>query len=296
MKDKRLVIKLKNNTAGALDSVIRKYSAYIYTVVYNVLSGKMTEEDIEETVSDAFIKLWQNSGNLREDKPLLPYLSVIALNLARNRLRENKSYAFCDNSILEAVQGDDFFEKIEKSETVNMVLEAAENCLKEQDREIFIRYYFYGERLEKISAFLGLTLSNSKTKLCRARKKIREYLTERGTALKRSKAFIMDYRLLEYKKIRKYTIRKSVRDKLKRMKGEVKIMKMSKLRKLAVAGAIAAATLISFTTVNAATDGAVINKITDTITNVRFIVDGREVEKTAVVKEKGEDYIIYEMK
>lgn len=95
MKDKRLVIKLKNNTAGALDSVIRKYSAYIYTVVYNVLSGKMTEEDIEETVSDAFIKLWQNSGNLREDKPLLPYLSVIALNLARNRLRENKSYAFC---------------------------------------------------------------------------------------------------------------------------------------------------------------------------------------------------------
>ena len=112
MKDKRLVIKLKNNTAGALDSVIRKYSAYIYTVVYNVLSGKMTEEDIEETVSDAFIKLWQNSGNLREDKPLLPYLSVIALNLARNRLRENKSYAFCDNSILEAVQGDDFFEKI----------------------------------------------------------------------------------------------------------------------------------------------------------------------------------------
>ena len=61
--------------------------------------------------------------------------------------------------------------------------------------------------------------------------------------MKRSKAFIMDYRLLEYKKIRKYTIRKSVRDKLKRMKGEVKIMKMSKLRKLAVAGAIAAATL-----------------------------------------------------
>ena len=114
--------------------------------------------------------------------------------------------------------------------------------------------------------------------------------------MKRSKAFIMDYRLLEYKKIRKYTIRKSVRDKLKRMKGEVKIMKMSKLRKLAVAGAIAAATLISFTTVNAATAGAVINKITDTITNVRFIVDGREVEKTAVVKEKGEDYIIYEMK
>lgn len=51
MKDKRLVIKLKNNTAGALDSVIRKYSAYIYTVVYNVLSGKMTEKFLYGIIS-----------------------------------------------------------------------------------------------------------------------------------------------------------------------------------------------------------------------------------------------------
>lgn len=61
-----------------------------------------------------------------------------------------------------------------------MILEAAECCLKETDRELFIRHYFYGEKLEKISEHLNLTLSNSKTKLCRARKKIREYLTERG--------------------------------------------------------------------------------------------------------------------
>ena len=68
MKDKRLVIKLKNNTAGALDSVIRKYSAYIYTVVYNVLSGKMTEEDIEETVSDVYLKPFREMISLKKLK------------------------------------------------------------------------------------------------------------------------------------------------------------------------------------------------------------------------------------
>lgn len=180
MKDKRLIIRLKKNAAGALDSIINKYSSYVYTVVYNIMSGAMTQEDIEETVSDAFIKLWKNSGFLQEDKPLLPYLSVIAANEARNRLRKCKNYAFCDNSVLDTVPGEDFFENIEKSETVSMILEAAENCLKETERELFIRHYFYGEKLEKISEHLGLTLSNSKTKLCRARKKIREYLTERG--------------------------------------------------------------------------------------------------------------------
>lgn len=109
MKDKRLIIKLKKNAAGALDSIINKYSSYVYTVVYNIMSGAMTEEDIEETVSDAFIKLWKNSGFLQEDKPLLPYLSVIAANEARSRLRKCKNYAFCDNSILEHCSGRGFF-------------------------------------------------------------------------------------------------------------------------------------------------------------------------------------------
>lgn len=180
MKDKRLIIKLKKNTVGALDSIINKYSSYIFTVVYNIMSGTMTQEDIEETVSDAFIKLWKNSANLQEDKPLLPYLSVIAANEARNKLRKSKNYIFCDNSILDTIPGEDFFENIEKTETVSMILDASESCLKEPDRELFIRYYFYSEKLDMISEHLGLTLSNSKTKLCRARKKIKDYLTERG--------------------------------------------------------------------------------------------------------------------
>ncbi len=180
MKDKRLILKLKKNSAHALDCIINKYSSYIYTVVYNIMSDSMTQEDIEETVSDAFIKLWRNSAFLHEDKPLLPYLAVIASNEARNRLRKNNKHTFCDNSVLDSIPAEDFFENLEKTETVNMILEASDMSLKDTDKEIFIRYYFYGERLEKIAEHLNLTLSNTKTKLCRARKKIKEYLTERG--------------------------------------------------------------------------------------------------------------------
>lgn len=179
MKDKRLILRLKKNAAGALDSIINKYSSYIYTVAYNIASETFTREDIEEIVSDAFIKLWKNADSLLDDKPLLPYLSAIAANEARSRLRKN-SIDYCDNSILETVQGEDFFESLEKTETITMILEAAEKCLKDADREIFIRHYFYGEKLEDISGHMELTLSNTKTKLCRARKKIRDYLIERG--------------------------------------------------------------------------------------------------------------------
>ncbi|MCM1227151.1 MAG: sigma-70 family RNA polymerase sigma factor [Clostridium sp.] len=180
MKDKRLILKLKKNAAGALDSVINKYSAYVYTVAYNIMSVSFSREDIEETVSDVFIKLWKNADSLHEDKPILPYLSAIAANEARSRMRIKRLDTYYDDSIIENVSGEDFFETLEKTETITMILEAAENTLKSADREIFIRHYFYGEKLEDISNHLELTLSNTKTKLCRARNKIRDYLSERG--------------------------------------------------------------------------------------------------------------------
>lgn len=180
MKDKRLILKLKKNSAGALESIISKYSSYVYTVVYNIMSGRFTGEDIEEVVSDSFIKLWRNSAQLDEDKPLLPYLAAIAANTARSRFRSADKNTYCGEEVLENVAGEDFFETLNRSETVTAILNGVEECLGDTDRELFTRYYFYGEHLSEISKRLGLTLSNTKTRLCRARKKIREYLIQRG--------------------------------------------------------------------------------------------------------------------
>lgn len=113
--------------------------------------------------------------------------------------------------------------------------------------------------------------------------------------MKADKEFIFGYKMLDYRKIKKSAVRKSVRNKLENSKGEVTVMKMSKLKKLAIAGAVAAVSIVSFTTVNAATDGAVMDKITETITNVRIKINGEEVEVPAVVKEVGDDYVEFEV-
>lgn len=113
--------------------------------------------------------------------------------------------------------------------------------------------------------------------------------------MKADKDFILGYKMLDYRKIKKSAVRKSVRNKIDNSKGEVIVMKMSKLKKLAIAGAVAAVTVVSFTTVNAATDGAVMDKITETITNVRLKINGEEVEVPAVVKEVGDDYVEMEI-
>lgn len=179
MKDKRLILKLKQKDTKALNVIVEKYSSYVYTVIRNIIGGFMPEEDIEEAVSDSFINLWNNLDKLSEDKPLTPYLSAIARNTAKNRCRRFRNEISVEDIDKEPAGGDDISELIENYEALSLVYDAVEQ-LKSIDKEIFIRYYFYGEKLEAVADKTNLTLSNCKTKLCRTRKKIKVYLTERG--------------------------------------------------------------------------------------------------------------------
>ena len=53
------------------------------------------------------------------------------------------------------------------------------NSLGQPDSEIFLRYYYYEEKVSKIAEVTGLNASTVKTKLSRGRKRIKEMLVER---------------------------------------------------------------------------------------------------------------------
>lgn len=179
MKEKRLILKLKAKDPKALNIIIEKYSSYLYTVVSNIIGNYMPHEDIEEAVSDCFINLWINSEKINEDKPLIPYLSAIARNTAKNKFRNISGDVSLDEINQEPAEKDDIPQLIENYQAIGLIYDIIEQY-KTIDKEIFIRYYFYGEKLEAIAGKTGLTLSNCKTKLCRTRNKIKVYLTERG--------------------------------------------------------------------------------------------------------------------
>ena len=179
MKDKRLILKLKNNDSKALNLIIEKYSSYVYTVVRNIIGDYMSEEDIEEVVSDCFVNLWNNSDKIDENKPLIPYLAAIARNTSRNKFRKFSNEISFEEITNEPAGRDDIPGLIENYQALNLVYNAVEQ-LKNIDKEIFIRYYFYGEKLDAIAEKTDLTLSNCKTKLCRTRNKLKKYLTEKG--------------------------------------------------------------------------------------------------------------------
>lgn len=170
MNDKHLITKLKKRSQKALDQLISSYSAYVYTIARNILGGAFTAEDAEEITSDVFFRIWQTADSLDESRSISPYLAACTRNCAINKLRsKGKDILSCGS-----IEKD-----MENAEQLELISDGL-GRLSKQDKEIFIRFYYYGERLAAISEKTGITENACKTRLSRTRKKLREYLAERG--------------------------------------------------------------------------------------------------------------------
>ncbi len=181
MNEARLLRRLKRGDVNALELLIDRYSAYVFTIAANILSPALSREDIEETASDVFLSLWNHRDAVEEGK-LKAYLAAIARNAARNRLRALRLAEPLDEDALEIADPGDGPEEETLQRELRALAREAVDALPEPDREIFQRYYYLYERTADIALDMGLNLSTVTTKLARGRQKLRAYFSERGYA------------------------------------------------------------------------------------------------------------------
>ena len=79
----------------------------------------------------------------------------------------------------DVVEMPDLFEKAEQEERQRFVQEAL-NRLSKEEKEIFIRYYYFYQTTEEIGDAMGIRQNTVKSKLKRGRKKLKGFLMERG--------------------------------------------------------------------------------------------------------------------
>ena len=179
LNEKHLITKLKKRSQKALDQLISSYSAYVYTIARNILGGAFTAEDAEEITSDVFFRIWQTADSLDEERSISPYLAACTRNCALNKLRSKGKDMQCGELMEDILSCGDIENDMENAEQLAIISDGLER-LSKQDKEIFIRFYYYGKRLAAISGKMGITENACKTRLSRTRKKLREYLAERG--------------------------------------------------------------------------------------------------------------------
>lgn len=178
MNENKLLQALADGNEKALEKIMKKYSGYVCTVARNFSRGALSEGDIDEISIEVFYKLWEYRQNLDIKIGLSAYLSAAARNAVKNRFR-NLPPPYEDITELEI--SSDFL--VEDKAMLSIMMD----CLNEgigqlspKDREIFLRFYLYGEKSSQIANAMNLSENSVRTNLHRTRAKLRNFMSERG--------------------------------------------------------------------------------------------------------------------
>ncbi len=152
------------------EKILNLYKGRIFSYVLRLVKNY---DDAEEITFEAFIKFFKSIKTFDINKPIGTYLFTIAHNLVIDFFRKNKvDYEYLDerHSIRE-----DFIEKYEKERIMHAIEEAIQK-LAPLDREIVVLFHKENLSYQEMSKILDLPITTIKTRLHRARIKLKEIL------------------------------------------------------------------------------------------------------------------------
>lgn len=178
MKKNRLIKFYIKRDMLEIENVIDDFTPYLYTVIRNKNSN-LLEEDIEEIISDVFLAVWKNQDKLDRSKDMSSYLAGIAKNIYNTKMRNKKQTSDISDYENILYEKETIECKIEDFEKSSFILQEIEK-MKEEDKCIFISYYYYAESMNQIDLKLHIKAEKVKSRLFIIRKKLKKELEKRG--------------------------------------------------------------------------------------------------------------------
>lgn len=166
----------------AIKETDSKYGAYCTAVAMNFLHIR---EDAQECVNDTYMSVWEQIPPKMPER-LRAFLGRITRNIAVRRFRKLHAKKRFDGMELTLSELEECLPSGEtvESEFDTKVLSGYINdwldTLTEQDRMVFVRRYWYGDKAYELAEKMGLSKAGASRKLSRLRESLRAFLTEKG--------------------------------------------------------------------------------------------------------------------
>lgn len=175
MTEEQILRSLRRREPEGLEALMDRYIPYVSAICWNILRNAMQPEDAEEVVSDVFLAAWEQAAQIRPGYTK-QWLGAVARNKAKTKLRILGQELPLEEDILELPEEKTPQGQLDRREEQRLVRRAVDH-LQQEDREIFLRHYWYAQTLQEISEGMQLNLSTVKTKLRRGRLRLKELLT-----------------------------------------------------------------------------------------------------------------------
>ena len=186
MEDKEIIKLYLDRNEKAIAATSEKYGSYCKTISVNILKN---DEDAEECVNDTYMKTW---NAIPPQIPVIfsAFLGKIVRNISFNKYRHNNSQKRGGSEIPlildelgEIVSGKESVEdEIDKKELLRDI-NGFLNSISEYKRGIFIRRYWYSDKVSDIAKRYGKSENSVSVELNRIRKKLSDHLLKRGYEL-----------------------------------------------------------------------------------------------------------------
>ena len=173
------MLRLARGDRDALEPLVERHQARLFRIALAYLRD---EGEAMDVVQETFMKAFTHAGSWREQAPVSPWLTRIAINAAVDRYRSSRRRRLSEHPLEQdgrelpvedespsperGVQGRELAERIG----------TALRCLPERERAIFVLRHYEELSLAEIAETLGLRIGTVKSTLHRAVHHLRERL------------------------------------------------------------------------------------------------------------------------
>ena len=187
MKLEDLLLLAKKGDGRAFEQIVLQTERAVYNLALSIVKKK---EDAEDVTQEAYLRLWRAASELKLESSLKLYILRTARNLALDLIRKNSKRDEIDTVILDAEgefeidiaddspdsrPDESYLRKIEK-EVVRQSIEE----LPPAAREIIVLRDIEGLSYTEIAEMLGLAEGTLKSKLFRARERLRKIILSKN--------------------------------------------------------------------------------------------------------------------
>ncbi len=177
-----LVAAARAGDAAAFEELVNRYDGKIFRLTRNITGNR---EDAEDAMQDAFLKAYAHLQDFHGDSRFYTWLVRIAANEALMRLRKRRPNQF---SLDEPIEGDDDLfpreledwgptpeQRFAQTEMQSILSEVIDR-LDPEYRIVFLLRDFEELSTQETAEALGISVSAVKSRLLRARLRLREKL------------------------------------------------------------------------------------------------------------------------
>lgn len=177
VSDEKLIVGCQKGKRDFQQALYDKYSAGMYLVALRYTKAQQEAEDI---LQEAFIKVFKNIKNFRKDSSLAYWIKRIVVNTALNHQRSKLYlYPMVDvNDLQQYTENEDVISSLSYEELLLLIRELPTGC-----QVVFNLYAIEGYKHHEIAKQLGISEGTSKSQYSRAKSLLVEKVIRQGRKL-----------------------------------------------------------------------------------------------------------------